>query len=187
MKKVMAATIALIIGFGVIAWGQTFGPGSGGTSGGNGLTAPIVNFADNSSAAVTGLQTLASIVLPAGKMAANNDYAVLAITGVQTTSDNALTMSFGGTEINVGNNVTAWNLASTTTFTVECLIIRTGASAQKIACVSGLGQNAAYPYLAYTTGAENLSNSVTVAAQAQTNGNAGDVVLKTLELRPVNF
>jgi hypothetical protein len=156
-------------------------------SGAGQLTAPLVDFADHSSTATSSTQTLTSVTLPAGAMGANNNYAILAISGLQATTGNSIALSFGSTTVLLGNNSSTLGLGSGTTFLVECTVIRTGSSAQKISCISGLGQNLAGPYVAFTTGSENLSANVVVTVSASTNGNAGDVVLKTLELRPVNF
>jgi hypothetical protein len=160
---------------------------SGGGGGGIGLTAPLVDFADHSSTATTAAQTLTSLTLPAGKMAANNNYAILAVSGLQATAANSMSLSFGGTTVLLGNNAASLGLGSGTTFTVECKVIRTASNAQKISCVTELGQNLAGPYVTFTTGAEDLTANVVVTVKAATNGNAGDVVLKTLEFRPVNF
>ncbi len=156
-------------------------------SGGSGLTSPLVDFADHSSAATTSSQTLASLTLPANALATNNDYAILAITGIQTTGGNALSLSFGSAPVTIGLG-TPWTLTSgITAFTVECKVIRTASNAQKISCVSGGGQNVAGPYITFTSGTQDLTSSLAISVNATTNGNAGDVVLKTLEFRPVNF
>jgi len=160
---------------------------SSSTSSGGGLTAPLVDFSDHSSIATGAAQTLATLNLPAGAMSATSQYAVLAISGVQATSGNSISLRFGNTAILIGNGVSNWGLAGGTAFTVECKVIRTASNAQKISCVSGIAQNVAGPYINITTGSEDLTASVLITMQATTNGNAGDVVLKTFEFRPVNF
>lgn len=161
--------------------------GSSGSGGGTGLTSPLVDFSDHSSTATTSAQTLTTLTLAGNAMAANNDYAILSISGLQATSSNQVTLKFGNTAVLLGNSASPWSLAAGTTFTAECKVIRTASNAEKISCVSGLGQNLAGPYVTFTTGAEDLTANVTITVSATTNGNAGDVVLKTIEFRPVNF
>jgi hypothetical protein len=87
----------------------------------------------------------------------------------------------------LGNNTTTLSLASGSTFTIECKVVRTGPGTQRISCASGIGQNVAGPYVNTTSGTEDLTAGVVISVKATTNGNAGDVVLRTLEFRPVNF
>ncbi len=160
---------------------------TGGSGGSSSVSAPLVDLADHSSIAAGATQTLATLTLPAGKLSANNNYAILAISGIQTTSSNTISLNFGNTAVLIGNGVSAWGLGAGTGFTVECKVIRLASSSQKISCAAGLAQNLAGPYVNFTSGAEDLSASVAITVKATTNANAGDVVLKTFEFRPINF
>lgn len=158
---------------------------SGGS--GSGLTVPIVDFADHSSTATSSQQTLSTLTLPAAKMSVNNQYAILAISGIQGTSNNTISLRFGSTAILIGNNTSSFGLGTGNAFTVECKVIRTAANAQKISCVSAIGPNLASPYVNVTTGVEDLTAAVLITMTANTNGAAADVVLRTFEFRPINF
>ncbi len=162
---------------------------SSGVGGGSGLTAPQVDFADHASTATTSQQTLSTLNIAAGSMSTNNNYAILAISGIQASSNNLIYLNFGGTIVPIGTNSANPQLGvgSGTTFSVECKVIRTASNAEKISCVSGVGQNVAFPYVNASAASVDLTASVAITILTSTNGTAGDVVLKTFEFRPVNF